>query len=401
MAGLLTGCGVSVVPSSTFSQSKAPATSVPAIVAQPASVTVPIGLEAVLSVQVSGDGTMTGHWSRNGVSVPDSSTTSYVTPAISAADSGTAYTFTVSNSMGTATSQPATLTVAARAPQDGDLRFQQVDSLATVNGYTNFQSGTIPGRGGAIFSMYSGTPIWMESNDCGATPEVPGVACQWDYSANSLPSGVPPLATAYFGDFYTNFQNDLAVGEFPSTKFGGGAILGSNNVITSLTISNVNNIFAISYNQNGTGGFDLAQHSITPEAIQASATQEGQTGRVITALAFDSGKLVYLSYGWSGDTTTVYETLTATATFATAPDVAKSLAAQGYIITALGGDDANGLILVGTRVKGDTLPRPILIASGEQRAETLQQIQQQGYAIVGMVETQGGNIDSLSVIAER
>ena len=67
----------------------------------------------------------------------------------------------------------------------------------------------------------------------------------------------------------------------------------------------------------------------------------------------------------------------------------------------MGGDDANGLVLVGTRVKGDTLPRPILIASGENRAQIEQQIQQQGYAIVGVVETQGGNIDSLSEIAER
>jgi hypothetical protein len=35
-----------------------------------------------------------------------------------------------------------------------------------------------------------------------------------------------------------------------------------------------------------------------------------------------------------------------------------SLAAQGYIITAIGGDPTNGLLLVGTRVKGDTMPRP-------------------------------------------
>jgi hypothetical protein len=400
LSALLTGCGSSIVPFSN-SESKTPATSAPAIVTQPTSLTVPIGLEAVLSVAVSGDGSMTAHWSRNGVEIPDSATTSYVTPAITASDTGASYTFTVSNSMGTATSQPAVLSVAARAPQNGDLRFQQVDSLATVNGYTPFQSGVIPGRGGAIFSMYSGTPIWMESNDCGANPEIPGVACPWEYSANSLPTGVAPLATAYFGDFYTNFQNDLATGEFPSTKFGGGPIVGSNNVITSLTISNVNNIFAISYNQNGTGGFDLAQHSISPESIQDAATQEGQAGRVITALAFDSGQLVYLSYGWTGNSTTVYETLTATATFATVPDVASSLAAQGYILTAMGGDDANGLVLVGTRVKGDTLPRPILVASGEQRTQIEQQIQQQGYAIVGMVETQGGNMDSLSEIAER
>ena len=35
-----------------------------------------------------------------------------------------------------------------------------------------------------------------------------------------------------------------------------------------------------------------------------------------------------------------------------------SLAAQGYIITAIGGDPTDGLLLVGTRLTGDTMARP-------------------------------------------
>jgi hypothetical protein len=241
----------------------------------------------------------------------------------------------------------------------------------------------------------------MESNDCGSIPSDSGITCDWQYATNYLPDGAGPIATVYFADYYSNFESDLSAGEFPSSQFGGGPILAGDNVITSLAVSTVNDLFAISYIQNTTGGFDLAQHTIAPAQMQAAAEQEGQASRVITAVAFSSGQIVYLSYGWTGDTATVFETQTAIATFATAPSVAASLAAQGYTLTAMGGDDADGLVLVGTRVKGDTLARPVLIAAGATRAATEAQIQQQGYAIVGAVETVAGDPTTLSVIAER
>ena len=73
---------------------------------------------------------------------------------------------------------------------------------------------------------------------------------------------------------------------------------------------------------------------------------------------------------------------TATATFDTVSSVAQQLAADGYIITAMGGTAADGILLVGTRVQGDTTPRPMLIvdlASGGNTAT----LKDQGYAVVG------------------
>jgi hypothetical protein len=35
------------------------------------------------------------------------------------------------------------------------------------------------------------------------------------------------------------------------------------------------------------------------------------------------------------------------------------MAGEGYIISAFGGNDTNGYMLIGMRVQGDTLPRPI------------------------------------------
>jgi len=62
---------------------------------------------------------------------------------------------------------------------------------------------------------------------------------------------------------------------------------------------------------------------------------------------------------------------------------AADLAAQGYIITATGvADDIGTVVLVGTRVQGDTLPRPFIAAQGGAQIVTMQS---QGYATVGVI----------------
>jgi hypothetical protein len=407
LTGCLVGCSVSnnVTPASgsTTTTTTFPITA-PTIVTQPASLTVPIGLKGIFTVTITGGGTLTEQWFRNGVAIPGATSITYTTPAVAATDTGAVLTFAVTNSAGTSTSQPAVLTAGARAPAAGDLRFQQVDALSTITGYAAYDHTALSGLSRALYGGFSGSPLWLESGDCIAVASViPGIGCEWEYSVYNLPANTPALAVGYFGDLLSNFETDLAAGEFPSTQFGGGPITASNNVVTSLAMNTVNGLFALSYVQSvqsNAGGFNLVQRAILPTDIQTAATGEGQSSRVITAVAFDSGQLIYFSYGWTGDTT-VYETLTATATFATAGTVAASLAAQGYIITAFGGDDADGLVMVGTRVMGDTLPRQILVASGTQLAQTQAQILAQGYAVVGAVETQAGNSTTLIEIGER
>jgi len=127
------------------------------------------------------------------------------------------------------------------------------------------------------------------------------------------------------------------------------------------------------------GGFALELNSVAPADLEAAATQEGAAGRVVTALSVDGTAVTYLAYAWSSDTATVYEAQVATATTAQAPAAAANLAAQGYLITAIGpADDDGGLYLVGTRVQGDSLPRPFLAAAGGSEIEQLSSCRKAG-----------------------
>jgi len=89
----------------------------PVILAQPQSVTVAEGQTATFSVDATGAGPIAYQWRRNGVPIAGATNASYTTPALTAAaDNGTTYSVVMTNAVGTATSAPATLTVAAAAP---------------------------------------------------------------------------------------------------------------------------------------------------------------------------------------------------------------------------------------------------------------------------------------------
>lgn len=140
-----------------------------------------------------------------------------------------------------------------------------------------------------------------------------------------------------------------------------------NVVFTSLDLEPADSVYAVSWVQTTqTGGLDYRLDPVIPPGanqqaqIQAQATNDGAESRVVTAISFDvSGNAILISYGWQGDTTTVYDTQTAVVPASAVVSAATKLAAQGYIISAFGGNDTNGYILIGMRVHGDTLPRSI------------------------------------------
>jgi hypothetical protein len=361
----------------------------PAISSQPSGQSVPMGLPATYAVTATGT-SLQFQWKRNGAPIVGANASNYTTPATVFADSGASFSVTVSNSTGTADSAVAALTVTARAPMAGDLRFQQVDAPSTVNGWGN-AAGLATDLPGGFFTSYSqsiGTPFYVGlTGNCVVPPSTDGVGCAWFYSANPAAaySGSASLSVSYVSDSYANLQADLQSSAWPGLQSAGTSLTPSSDgsVITSLDLESADALFALSWIQSTQeSGFLPNQVTVAPANVQAAAVQEGAAGRVITAISYDAGQVTCLSYGWQADAGTLYEAQVATSSAPNAVAAAASLAAQGYIITASGrADDDGNLLLVGTRVQGDTMARPFMAAQG---ADILAYMQQ-GYSIVAVI----------------
>jgi hypothetical protein len=109
--------------------------------------------------------------------------------------------------------------------------------------------------------------------------------------------------------------------------------------------------------------FDYRLEAVSPSQVQATAVADGVESRIVTAVTFDdaSGNAILVSYGWQGDTTAAYEARSLIVTPQNVGTAANTLAGEGYFISAFGGNDMDGYILIGMRVQGDTLPRPIRV----------------------------------------
>ena len=84
----------------------------PAITTQPAAQSVTAGQTATFSVIATGT-SLKYQWKKGGTDISGATSSTYTTPATSMADSGAAYSVSVSNSVGSVTSNNATLTVTA------------------------------------------------------------------------------------------------------------------------------------------------------------------------------------------------------------------------------------------------------------------------------------------------
>jgi hypothetical protein len=270
---------------------------------------------------------------------------------VQASDSGSAFTVVVTNAAGSVTSKSATLTVGPRSPKQGDLRFNQVDAPAWAEGT---QSGAIAPNllpfEQAQYTNYVGGPFQLGPGLC---PQETQYDCEWFYEASPLPLGVTGLVYTYQSDALENLEPDLASSSTASS------------IVTTLDEEPANDIFAVGYaSTTQTTGFAMTLSNVAPADLEPAATELGAESQVITAVSFNaSGQVDVLSYSWQSDPSTVYDVQVATTTFEAMPSAAKQLAADGYIITAFGGNSTNGLVLVGTKVQGDTLPRPIIVGS--------------------------------------
>jgi hypothetical protein len=327
----------------------------PNITTEPATQSTPVGQMAIFTVTASGTAPLRYQWSLNGTVINGAIGSSYTTPAVVPTDSGSSFEVTVTNDIGSATSSAASLIVLPRAPQLGDWRFQGMDLLAgTFSGGTDlvsFQSLSLPN--------FLGTPLEVGLEfgwDCGSSGPSD---CVWNFFGFNPPSAVAAVGSLYSNDSFDNLNSDLS------------NLASGNTIVTSVDLEPANQIFAYGALQiSQASGFEFSSQTVSPGQLQATATLLGGQSRVITALAYDAeGNVFVVSYGWQSDVTTVYSTQAviipsnstnvATADSNVILAAITNLANQGYIITAMGGNASNGLLIIGTRVQGDNLSRPI------------------------------------------
>lgn len=328
------------------------------IAQQPASQQIALGQTATFRITASSSLALSYQWTRNGTAIAGATASTYTTPAIVASDNGAQFAVTVSDATTSVASSAATLTATPRAPVQGDLRlllFQQ----ATSSGFGNDpQTSDVSTYSAVLFPGAIGSPLSLGS----AGVCTPGVLykCGWQFFVEYLPTPQNGLNMQYQSRSYQDFESDL------------NWIIAPNVVITSLDLEPANDAYAIAWVfANKLSGFDFRRDVVCAADFDATVAQAAAQGRVVTAVSFDaSGQANIISYGWNSDHSTIFESRTIHTTLDQLVDSAKTLAAAGYVISAFGGNDANGYLLVGTRVQGDTLPRTLSITTASSTLNT-------------------------------
>ena len=108
----LAGCGGGIASTSP----PPPHNAAPTITTHPADKTIAPGETATFSATATGSTPLSYQWQRNQAAISGATSASYTTPPATSTDNGAQFRVVVSNSVGSATSDPATLTVSSTPP---------------------------------------------------------------------------------------------------------------------------------------------------------------------------------------------------------------------------------------------------------------------------------------------
>ena len=158
-------------------------------VSHPSDLTVTEGQTATFTVTATGSGTLLYQWKKNGVNVTGGTggtTASYTTPATVLADSGAQFTCVVSNSVGSVTSNAATLTVNPPHPRFFDFNGDGFGDVI-VGAYCDDDGGSYSG---CAFVFFGGaSPPAVIDASAADLKLVGGDA--YDYFGGSVSGGGP------------------------------------------------------------------------------------------------------------------------------------------------------------------------------------------------------------------
>ena len=179
-----------------------------AITAQPASQSVTAGQSATFSVAATGTGTLTYQWKMGTTAIGGATAASYTTPATTSSESGTQFTVVVTDSTGSVTSNPATLTVTASAvaPSITSQPANQTVAAGQPATFSVTATGTAPlayqwkkngaAIGGANSATYTTPATTSGDNGAQFTVTVTNSVSSATSNAAQLTVNVPPSITA-------------------------------------------------------------------------------------------------------------------------------------------------------------------------------------------------------------
>ena len=337
---------------------------------QPTDETIPDGSPALFSVVASGANAISYQWFRDGQPVSGATQSSFTSQPVVTSDAGSTFSVLVSSGGKSLQSRLATLTIGPRNPVAGDLRFQQVGAISSSQEYAAAYLTNQSAPGQNEFPNQFGSPLSLGPG-CMGVPTTPASGV---YDCSFLIYGFSSLQSSGLNAFY---DSDY-IEKLPAFL---NSINHSDTVVTGWSLNPIFDEYGASWLQGiDPSQFDLHQLAVPASGLAAALMQEGSASRVVTAVSFDGSVATLLSYGWSRDVNTLYDETAFTTTYSGAAATATQMAQQGYIVTAIGGSYSNGIILVGTKVHGDALPRPLLTSTG-----SIQGLSANGYAIVGFL----------------
>ena len=179
-----------------------PAPVAPSITTQPSNRSVTAGQTASFSVTATGTSPLSYQWQKNGVAISGATASAYTTPATTVSDDGAQFAVTVTNSVGTVTSNTAALTVNTLP----SITTQPVSQVVTAGQTASFSvtaAGTAPlgyqwrkngaNISGATASTYTTPATTSSDNGAQFSVVISNVAGTVTSSAASLTVNTPPL----------------------------------------------------------------------------------------------------------------------------------------------------------------------------------------------------------------
>jgi hypothetical protein len=122
----------------------------PVIANSPVAQSVAAGRPATFSVEAFGQEPLVYQWQRDGVDIPGATSPSYTLAAPAAADGGATFRVVVTNTLGTATSAAAPLTVVVDAPPVATILLPVESSLYSAGGVLRFRGAATDAEDGRL-----------------------------------------------------------------------------------------------------------------------------------------------------------------------------------------------------------------------------------------------------------